>query len=105
MGDQREELSPFTVSVMAWQYLGVPATSASVGRLFSIAERVYDNSRQNMVDSMLVRCARGLESQPRASDDGCRHATTFCLFIVRVREYAASLLKLDLPITLAGNIS
>ena len=36
------------LSVMARQFLGVPATSASAERLFSIAGRVYDDLRQNM---------------------------------------------------------
>ena len=41
------------LSVMARQYLGCPATSASAERLFSIAGRVYDDLRQGMDESML----------------------------------------------------
>ena len=41
------------LSVMARQYLGVPATSASAERLFSIAGRVYDDLRQGMAPEML----------------------------------------------------
>ena len=41
------------LSVMARQYLGCPATSASAERLFSIAGRAYDDLRQGMDDSML----------------------------------------------------
>ena len=41
------------LSVMAQQYLGCPATSASAERLFSIAGRVYNDLRQNMDDAML----------------------------------------------------
>ena len=39
--------------VMARQYLGVPATSASAERLFSIAGRVFDDLRQGMQAEML----------------------------------------------------
>jgi hypothetical protein len=41
---------------MARQYLGVPATSASAERLFSIAGRsshIYDDLRQAMKEQML----------------------------------------------------
>ena len=41
------------LSVMARQYLGVPATSASAERLFSVAGRTYDDLRQNLKDEML----------------------------------------------------
>ena len=41
------------LSKMARQYLGVPATSASAERLFSIAGRVYDDLRQNTDDGVL----------------------------------------------------
>ena len=41
------------LSVLARQYLGVPATSASAERLFSIAGRVYDDLRQGMAPEML----------------------------------------------------
>jgi hypothetical protein len=40
-------------SVMARQYLGVPATSASAERLFSLAGRVFDDLRQSMKAEML----------------------------------------------------
>ncbi|KAL1528068.1 hypothetical protein AB1Y20_009434 [Prymnesium parvum] len=48
----REDKFP-DLSVMARQYLGVPATSASAERLFSIAGRVFDDLRQNMDDKAL----------------------------------------------------
>ena len=41
------------LSVMARQYLGVPATSASSERLFSIAGRSFDDLRQRMKEEML----------------------------------------------------
>ena len=41
------------LNVMARQYLGVPATSASAERLFSIAGRVYDDLRQGLDDAVL----------------------------------------------------
>ena len=41
------------LSVMVRQYLGIPATSASAERLFSIAGRGYDDLRQNMKEEML----------------------------------------------------
>ena len=41
------------LSVMARQYLGVPATSASAERLFSIAGRNFDDLRQHMKEEML----------------------------------------------------
>lgn len=41
------------LAVMARQYLGVPATSASAERLFSIAGRVFDDMRQGMGDDIL----------------------------------------------------
>ena len=41
------------LSVMARQYLSVPATSASAERLFSIAGRTYDDLRQSLKDEML----------------------------------------------------
>ena len=41
------------LSVMARQYLGVPATSASAERLFSIAGRTFDDLRQSMKEEML----------------------------------------------------
>ena len=41
------------LSVMARQYLGVPATSASAERLFSLAGRAFDDMRQNMKEEML----------------------------------------------------
>ena len=41
------------LSVMARQYLGIPATSASAERLFSIAGRAFDDFRQNMKAEML----------------------------------------------------
>jgi hypothetical protein len=41
------------LSVMAWQYLGVPATSASAERLFSLAGRAFDDLRQKMKEEML----------------------------------------------------
>ena len=41
------------LSVMARQYLGVPATSASAERLFSIAGRAFDDQRQSMKEQML----------------------------------------------------
>jgi hypothetical protein len=41
------------LSVMARQYLGVPATSASAERLFSIAGRSFDDLRQRMKEEML----------------------------------------------------
>ena len=48
----QEEKFPH-LSVMAMQYLGIPATSASAERLFSIAGRVYDDLRQGMNDMLL----------------------------------------------------
>ena len=42
-----------SLSVMDRQYLGVPATSASAERLFSIAGRTYDDLRQHLNDDML----------------------------------------------------
>jgi hypothetical protein len=41
------------LSVMAWQYLGVPATSASTERLFSLAGRAFDDLRQKMMEDIL----------------------------------------------------
>ncbi|KAL1515602.1 hypothetical protein AB1Y20_002221 [Prymnesium parvum] len=41
------------LSLMARQYLGCPATSASAERLFSVAGRVYGDLRQNMDEDML----------------------------------------------------
>ena len=41
------------LSVMVQQYLGVPATSASAERLFSIAGRTFDDLRQGMKEQML----------------------------------------------------
>ena len=41
------------LSVMALQYLGVPATSASSERLFSLAGRAFDDQRQSMKEEML----------------------------------------------------
>jgi hypothetical protein len=38
---------------MARQYLGVPATSASAERLFSLAGRAFDDLRQGMKEEML----------------------------------------------------
>lgn len=38
------------LSVLAQQYLGAPATSASAERLFSVAGRVFGDLRQHMVD-------------------------------------------------------
>jgi len=38
---------------MARQYLGVPATYASAERLFSIANRTFDDLRQTMKGDML----------------------------------------------------
>ena len=38
---------------MARQYLGVPATSASSERLFSLAGRAFDDQRQSMKEEML----------------------------------------------------
>ena len=38
---------------MARQYLGVPATSASAERLFSLAGRAFDDMRQGMKEEML----------------------------------------------------
>ena len=49
---EHEEKFPH-LSVMARQFLGVPATSASAERLFSIAGRVYDDLRQGMRPEML----------------------------------------------------
>jgi hypothetical protein len=42
-----------SLSVMARQYLGVPATSASAERLFSLAGRAFDDLRQCMKEEML----------------------------------------------------
>lgn len=39
--------------VMAQQYLGMPATSASAERLFSVAGRVFDDLRQGLEDDQL----------------------------------------------------
>ena len=41
------------LSNMASHYLGVPATSASAERLFSIAGRTYDDLRESLKDDML----------------------------------------------------
>ena len=41
------------LSIMARQYLGIPATSASAERLFSIAGRAFDDLRQHMKEQML----------------------------------------------------
>ena len=41
------------LSVMARQYLGVPGTSASAERLFSLAGRAFDDMRQRMKEEML----------------------------------------------------
>ena len=41
------------LSVMAWQYLGVLATSASAESLFSLAGRAFDDLRQRMKEEML----------------------------------------------------
>ena len=41
------------LSVMARQYLGVPATSASAARLFSLAGHAFDDMRQGMKEEML----------------------------------------------------
>ena len=49
---QNEKEFP-ALSVMARQYLGVPATSASAERLFSIAGRTFDDLRQKMREEML----------------------------------------------------
>ena len=43
------------LSDMSRQYLGVPAPSASVARLFSIAGRIFADLRQNMQGDMLVK--------------------------------------------------
>ena len=47
------EMKVPALSVMVHQHLGVPATSASAERLFSICSRVYDDLRQNMKEKML----------------------------------------------------
>ena len=41
------------LSIMARQYLGVPATSASAERLFSLAGRAFDDLRQRMKEETL----------------------------------------------------
>ena len=41
------------LSVMARQYLGVPATSDSVDRLFSLAGHAFEDLRQKMKEEML----------------------------------------------------
>jgi hypothetical protein len=41
------------LSVMVQQYLGVPATSASPERLFSLAGRAFNDLRQKMKEEML----------------------------------------------------
>jgi hypothetical protein len=38
---------------MARQYFGVPATSVSAERLFSLAGRAFDDMRQQMKEEML----------------------------------------------------
>ena len=48
-----ETAFPLLSLMMARQYLGCPATSASAERLFSIAGRAYDDLRQAMDDRML----------------------------------------------------
>jgi hypothetical protein len=40
------------LNVMARQYLGVPATSASADCLFSLAGRAFDDMRQRMKEEM-----------------------------------------------------
>ena len=49
----KKEIDFPALSVMARQYLGVPATSASAERLFSIAGRNFDDLRQRMKEEML----------------------------------------------------
>ena len=44
---------------MARQYLGVPATSASAERLFSIAGRTFDDLRQSMRGSDMLGMVMG----------------------------------------------
>jgi hypothetical protein len=41
------------LNVIARQYLGVPATSASANCLFSLAGRAFDDMRQRMKEEML----------------------------------------------------
>ena len=41
------------LSVMARQYLGTPATSASAERLFGVAGRVFYDLRQNLDEKAL----------------------------------------------------
>jgi hypothetical protein len=42
-----------SLRVMTRQYLGVPATSASADRLFSLAGRAFDDLRQSMKEEIL----------------------------------------------------
>ena len=51
------------LSVMVRQYLGVPATSASAERLFSIAGRTYDDLCQSLKDDMLETTNVGTHQQ------------------------------------------
>jgi hypothetical protein len=52
-GHVANEINFPALSVMARQYLGVPATSASAERLFSLAGRAFDDLRQCMKEEML----------------------------------------------------
>jgi hypothetical protein len=47
------EINSPGLSVMARQYFGVPATSVSAERLFSLAGRAFDDMRQQMKEEML----------------------------------------------------
>ena len=60
------------LSRMARQYLGVPATSASAERLFSIAGRAYDDLRQRMGEEMLEILMWARVNRERRSQCGSR---------------------------------
>ena len=48
-----ESQYPNLARMMAQQYLGCPATSASAELVFSLAGRLYNDLRQNMADLSL----------------------------------------------------
>jgi hypothetical protein len=79
------------LNVMVWQYLGVPATSASPERLFSLAGRTFDDLRQCMKEEMLeiLMWAR-INKEKRQRECVLFIGTEFSILYTGIKDAAAS---------------
>jgi hypothetical protein len=76
---------------MAWQYLGVPATSATVERLFSVVDFAFADRRKSQSAETLWPTSPSLSSicqLQNFNDGGGAHVNAVWLFVIKHLRFA-----------------